>query len=72
MKKLSQVPSGASVHIAGLPEGSIRHQFIRLGLVEGMRITCLERLPGGTLVISHNRQELALSGDLADQVLIAG
>ena len=71
MNKLSQVSAGASVQIMELPAGIIRSQFIRLGLMEGMSITCAERLPGGTLVLKHRHQEIAVSGELADQILVA-
>lgn len=70
MMKLSQLHTGQSALIHELPGGVMRAQFIRLGLQEGIRIHCLQRLPGGTLVVEHNRQEIALSGDLADQILV--
>ncbi len=46
-------------------------QLIRLGISEGDRIFCLERLPGGTVVIQKNRQEIALGHELAKQILIS-
>ena len=70
MKKLSQIKTGTSAYISQLPAGLIRSQFIRLGLIEGMMITCSQRLPGGTLVLEHNHQEIALSGDLADEIFV--
>ena len=69
--KLSAIVKGACVRIVSLPEGDIRSQCIRIGLMEGSAITCLERLPGGTLVLRHCRQELALSADLADGIMVA-
>lgn len=71
MNKLSQISRGASVYIRQLPSGIMRSHFIRLGLVEGIIVTCAERLPGGTLVLEYNRQEIALSGDLADQISVS-
>lgn len=53
-----------------LPTGDIRSQFIRLGLVEGAVVFCLEKLPGGTIVLEFSRQEVALSGDLARSITI--
>jgi Fe2+ transport system protein FeoA len=53
-----------------LPAGDIRSQFIRLGLVEGAVVSCLEKLPGGTIVLEFSRQEVALSGDLARSITI--
>lgn len=54
-----------------LPQGLMKVQLIRLGISEGDRIFCLERLPGGTVVIQKNRQEIALGHELAKQILIS-
>jgi Fe2+ transport system protein FeoA len=68
--KLSTIGKGHRVQIAHLPEGEIRSQFIRIGLMEGAIISCLERLPGGTLVIQQSRQEVAISAALADSIFV--
>jgi Fe2+ transport system protein FeoA len=70
MMKLSTIRKGLPVQILRLPEGDMRIQFIRIGLMEGARITCIERLPGGTVVLLHHRQEVALSADLADAIWV--
>lgn len=71
MKKLSSVGKGLSAQIVRLPEGDMRIQFIRIGMMEGAMVTCLERLPGGTMVLLHHRQEVALSADLADAIWVS-
>jgi ferrous iron transport protein A len=48
----------------------LRAQFIRLGISEGERVTCLERLPGGTIVIQKNRQQIALGHKLAKEIFV--
>lgn len=58
------------VTILSLPAGIVRSQFIRFGIVEGEKVECLERLPGGTVVIRKNRQEIAIGRQLARQVLV--
>ena len=68
--KLSAVRKGHAVQILRLPAGDIRMQFIRIGLMEGALVTCIERLPGGTMVLRHHRQEVALSADLADAIWV--
>ncbi len=45
--------------------------MIRLGLVQGHLVKCLERLPGGTIVVQNNRQELALGVSLAKGILVS-
>jgi Fe2+ transport system protein FeoA len=69
--KLSDISKGTSARISALPGGDIRSQFIRIGLMEGSIVQCLERLPGGTLVLRHSRQEVALSTELAASILVS-
>lgn len=70
MTKLSVTRKGVPVQILRLPDGDMRIQFIRIGLMEGALVTCIERLPGGTVVLRHQRQEVALSADLADAIWV--
>ncbi len=51
-----------------LPSGNIKVQLIRIGISVGDKVFCLERLPGGTIVIQKNRQEIAIGYDLARQI----
>jgi Fe2+ transport system protein FeoA len=67
---LVSVKAGCSVRILSVPDGTVRAQFIRLGISEGERVTCLERLPGGTIVLQKNRQQIALGHKLARQVVV--
>jgi Fe2+ transport system protein FeoA len=73
MKKLTlnNTKKGKYIIILELPEGILRVQLIRLGISVGDKIFCLERLPGGTVVIQKNRQEIALGHDLARQIIIS-
>jgi len=72
MIKLSSLSKGESARIVQLPNGDLRPQLIRLGLMEGAVVNCLERLPGGTLILGHHRQEFALSTELADSINVMG
>lgn len=67
---LSGISRGTHVTIASLPGGILKSQFIRLGLSEGQKIRCLERLPGGTLIVQRNRQEIAIGKSLAKKILV--
>jgi Fe2+ transport system protein FeoA len=67
---LVSVKAGCSVRILSVPDGTVRAQFIRLGISEGERVKCLERLPGGTIVLQKNRQQIALGHKLARQVVV--
>lgn len=53
--------------IVGLPDDPpLRSQCIRLGLALGTSFLCIERLPGGTVVVETGRQEIALGRSLAE------
>jgi Fe2+ transport system protein FeoA len=38
--------------------------------MEGEQIRCIERLPGGTVVIEKSRQEIAIGAALANTILV--
>lgn len=69
-RSLVEVGIRLFVTILALPSGVVRSQFIRFGISEGETVECLERLPGGTIVIRKNRQEIAIGRQLASQVLV--
>lgn len=68
---LHQVPKGSRVVIIDIPDGKSKDQLIRLGILKGEFVKCLERLPGGTIVIEKNRQEIAIGVTLARTILVA-
>ncbi|MEW6194556.1 MAG: ferrous iron transport protein A [Bacteroidota bacterium] len=67
---LDKARKGTAVTIIKLPSGIIRIQLIRLGITEGDTIKCIERLPGGTIVVQKNRQEIAVGYDLAKKIKV--
>lgn len=67
---MSNASAGQWLKIFALPEGSLRSQFIRFGIYEGERVQCLERLPGGTIVIQKHRQQITIGSQLARQILV--
>jgi len=68
---LDKVKKGHYVTIVNLPTGDVKIQFIRIGICEGDKLLCLERLPGGTIVLQKNRQEIAIGHSLARQISYA-
>ena len=69
---LSSITRDQAVKIVGLPgEGLLHAQCVRLGLVVGARVNCIERLPGGTVVIESVRQEIAIGRTLGDQIRVS-
>lgn len=67
---LDKIKSGTTVKIYELPSGEIRSQLIRLGIAVGEIFVCLKRLPGGTIVLGKNRQEIALGFELAKKIRV--
>ncbi|KUG27052.1 ferrous ion uptake protein a [hydrocarbon metagenome] len=67
---LQNTKKGNSVVVLNLPDGEMKSQFIRLGITEGSTIKIYERLPGGTVVITKNRQEIAVGSDLAKKIKV--
>jgi len=67
---LHQVKRGSRLIISEIPDGRAKAQLIRLGVVKGEFIRCLERLPGGTIVIQKHRQEIAIGVTLARSILV--
>ena len=67
---LHALTAGQVVKIVLLPDGNVRSQFIRVGMSEGERVRCLERLPGGTIIIQKKRQQIAIGHQLAKQVFV--
>lgn len=70
-RTLDGARKGKYITVLSLPEGVLRVQLIRLGITIGDKIFCVERLPGGTVVIQKNRQEIALGYELARQISIS-
>ena len=67
---LRKVPTGSHVVVVHVPEGKSRSQLIRLGIHAGELLRCLQRLPGGTMLVEKNRQEIALGASLAGSILV--
>lgn len=67
---LDEAVSGQSLKIFSLPGGILHAQFVRLGFHEGQRVRCLERLPGGTVILQKNRQQIAVGYSLAKHIVV--
>jgi len=60
--------AGQALKIVSMPKGNIGAQFIRIGIHEGEKVRCLERLPGGTIILQKHRQQIAIGHQLARQI----
>jgi ferrous iron transport protein A len=68
IEPLDKIKKGMQVTIHSLPDGITKSQLIRLGITTGAKVVCLQRLPGGTIVLQKNRQEIAIGFDLAKKI----
>ena len=68
---LHAVRKGRLVKVVNVPEGKNKALLIRLGVVEGVILRCLERLPGGTIVVQKQRQEIAIGAPLARLIFVS-
>lgn len=71
MFTLYESSRGQGLRIRSIPSGSMKALFIRLGINEGEVVLCYERLPGGTVVIQKNRQQIAIGRKLAKQIMVS-
>lgn len=67
---LSSARTGNRLLIIDIPEERGRTQLIRLGIMKGEAVQCIERLPGGTVVVEKNRQEIAIGASLAKTIIV--
>ncbi|MEW6458370.1 MAG: ferrous iron transport protein A [Bacillota bacterium] len=67
---LDRVKRGQSMTITNIPDALVRAQAIRFGIAEGETVFCEEVVPSGPIIISKNRQEIALGRGLARQIAV--
>lgn len=67
---LTEVPRGRKAIVLEVPVGKSRDQLIRLGIHAGEVVRCLQRLPGGTMLIEKHRQEIAIGVALAGAIKV--
>ncbi|MCT4605967.1 MAG: ferrous iron transport protein A [Marinisporobacter sp.] len=67
---LDLIGKGQKLEIVHIPDSSIRAQAIRLGIYEGARLTCSEKLPAGPVILQNRMQEIAIGRNLAKKIAI--
>ncbi len=67
---LDQVRKGQVVRIVGMPNEIFRVRAIRFGISEGSVVLCREVVPAGPVVVSLNRQEIAIGRSLARIIFV--
>jgi len=67
---LDKVIRGQKMEIVSIPDKNIRDKAIRMGVYEGARVTCFEKLPIGPVVLLNRKQEIAIGRKLARKIQI--
>lgn len=61
---------GQKIEVVTIPDGTIRAQAIRLGIYEGAKLVCSEKLPAGPVILQNRMQEIAIGRNLAKKIAI--
>lgn len=61
---------GQKIEIINIPDSNIRVQAIRLGIAEGSKLLCFEKLPAGPVILQNRMQEIAIGRNLAKKITI--
>ncbi|MGB9663375.1 MAG: FeoA family protein [Ignavibacteria bacterium] len=69
-KTLDKVEKGQKFIIDKLPDDDYKLQLIRFGIAEGEKVTCLDKILGGTIILKKNRLEIALGSELAKKIKV--
>jgi len=67
---LDKVEKGQKFVIDKLPDDDYKLQLIRFGIAEGEKVTCLDKILGGTIILKKNRLEIALGSELAKKIKV--
>lgn len=67
---LAQSRKGQELIIVHIPDGVVRVQAIRFGILEGAGVKCLEILPKGPVIIKKGWQEIAVGRRLAASIRV--
>ncbi|MDF2545250.1 FeoA family protein [Anaerosolibacter sp.] len=61
---------GQMIEVVTIPDATIRAQAIRLGIYEGAKLICSEKLPAGPVILQNRMQEIAIGRNLAKKIAI--
>ncbi len=67
---LAEIKRGKDFKVKNIPNDMIRIQTLRMGISEGSKLNCNEKIPGGPIIVKHNYQEIAIGRRLAEDIQI--
>ncbi|SHK05713.1 FeoA family protein [Tepidibacter formicigenes] len=67
---LDMVNRGQKIEVISIPDEKIRVQAIRLGLYEGAKLVCSQKVLAGPVVLQNRLQEIAIGRKLAQTIKV--
>lgn len=67
---LDKASRGSLVRIISIDDSDSRSHLLRVGISEGCKVICQEKLPMGPVVLRFKRQEIAIGRRLAKGIHI--
>lgn len=67
---LDKAKRGSEVQIVTISDPESRSMLLRMGISEGSKVTCQEKMPLGPVVLRCKRQEIAIGRKLAERISI--
>jgi Fe2+ transport system protein FeoA len=67
---LDKIKKGQRIQIQKVADPKLRDQIIRMGIYEGAKVICAERLGKGPIVIKNRMQEIAIGRGIAEKISI--
>ncbi|MCJ2520021.1 MAG: ferrous iron transport protein A [Candidatus Thermoplasmatota archaeon] len=68
---LTEVPSGRKARIESILDPVTRDYLLRLGIVEGSTVECVQRMARGPVVVRKSSLELSLGRRVAERILVS-
>lgn len=67
---LDEIKKGEMLILYRIDDETVRQQAIRLGMYEGVKLFCLEKLSGGPIVLQSEYSEMAVGRKLAEKMQV--
>jgi len=67
---LDKAKRGDEIEIIHINDARIRAQAIRLGISEGARMLCSEKVPAGPIILKNRMQEVAIGRKIAHMIKV--
>ena len=67
---LEEAPNKSEIEIISIDEESLLEASMRFGIQAGEKVTIINKLPGGPIVIQKDYQQIAIGRELAKKIQV--